>query len=162
MNEENDIIEFDLELYINILSHFGMDKNPALRIYKIINDKKQIKTIARKAVKQENFIGKVSLKDQWKAASKLLGLNIISREEFYNQINNNEEETLDMEIFIRSLDENSPRIILEKMITDQKQMNFISKKALSNSFFIAQISIGNMQRAIDIFASLGFIKSDEY
>ena len=159
MNEDEEIIEFDIELYINILSHFGRDNRKALRICKRVTDTDIIKNIAEKAIKNENFIGKIHLRDQWKAASKLVKLGIISKDEFYNtRENNTTEKEIEIEIFIRSLELDKPVIELEKMISDYETMNYISKKALSNSFFLSKITIGNMQKAIDIFRNLGFIE----
>jgi hypothetical protein len=162
MNNEN-VIEFDIELYINILSRFGKFKNPALKIYKKINDPILIKLLAKKAVKKETFIGKIHIKDQWKATSKLIELGIITKNDLYKtKTDNTNVEKISLEIFIRSLDIESPMIELKKMITDNETMNFISKKALSQEYFISDIQIGNIQKAIDTFISLGFIKPEEY
>ena len=75
----NDSIDLDLEIFIQVLDKFGTKAVPALRIQKYTCEPQQMRKLAILAIQGQTIPVKIKIKDRWKAALKLVKLEILSQ-----------------------------------------------------------------------------------
>lgn len=86
----------EIPIYIHIIDRFGAHARPALKLQKIITDKKIIKQIAETLILKDEVPAKIVVhKGAWHAAERFVTLEILSMEEYVNLQNKKLKEKID-------------------------------------------------------------------